>query len=125
MGKVSLFDLPRTSIFGILAFAIAAGWQLVARFSPEFLRAFIYERLLSTIGPTLVDYGPSAVMVVVATYLFWVGGKSWRGWGEATARFVPIQEVVAHVTKWINDTDAAKYWPEARRVRQAALDGKI
>jgi hypothetical protein len=126
MGKISLLDYRRTSIFGILAIVIAATWHLLVRFSPEFLRAFIYDRLLASFDPILVDYGPSAAMVGLGAYLYWLDRKSWRVGSEASAQVAPIHEVVAHAAKWIDDKDAAKYWPEARRaIRQAALDGQI
>ena len=85
-----------------------------------------------TLNPNLVEYGPSLAMAGLGSYLFWLSnGKSWRVRGEASARtgrrrVAPMHEVVAHVARSIDDTDAAKFWPEARRViRQAALDGKI
>ena len=119
-------------ILGLLAYAIAAAWPIVLRFSPEFLRSFIYERLLSTLNPSLVDYGPSLGMVALGSYLFWLSnGKSWRVRGDASPgagpqRVAPMHEVVAHVAQRIDDRDNAKFWPKARRaIRQAALDGKI
>lgn len=131
MGKIALLDQERNRIFGALAFFIAIAWSLVARFSPEFLRAFIYDRLLSRLDPIFVEYGPSVAMAALGSYLFWLSsGKSWRISGKASARtarrVAPMHEVVAHVARSIDDTDAAKFWPEARRViRQAALDGRM
>jgi hypothetical protein len=57
-------------ILGALAYAIAVVWPLVPLFGPEFLRSFIYERLLSAMNPSLVDYGPSLAMVALGSYLF-------------------------------------------------------
>jgi hypothetical protein len=132
MGKVAVLDHTRNGILGALAFAIAVVWPVVTRFGPECLKAFVYERLSSTLNPIFVDYGPSVAMAALGSYLFWLSnGKSWRVRGEPPAqagrrRGAPMYEVVAHVARWIDDTDEAKFWPEARRViRQAALDGKI
>jgi hypothetical protein len=119
-------------ILAALAYAIGVAWPVVLHFGPDFLRALIYERLLSTLNPSLVDFGPSVAMAALGSYLFWLSnGKNWRVGGEASARaeprrVAPMHEIVAHVARWTDDTDTAKFWPEARRViRQAALDGNI
>ena len=127
-----VLDHAETSILGAVAYAIGLAWLLVPRFGPEFLKAFIYDRLLSTLNPSLVEYGPSLAMAGLGSYLFWLSnGKIWRVGREASARagrrrVAPMHEIVTHVARSIDDADATKFWPEARRaIRQAALDGEI
>lgn len=117
-------------IGGLAAFAGAAIWPVGSRLLPEFGRSVIYDRVLHMLGPSLGTYGPSAVLVCVGLYLFWrSGGKSWRltrDTAVSPSEIAPMHEVVAHVAARIGDSDAAKFWPGARRtVRQAALDGSV
>ena len=87
MGKVAVLDNTRNGILGALAFAIAVVWPVVTRFGPECLKAFVYERLSSTLNPIFVEYGPSLAMAGLGSYLFWLSnGRSWRVRGEGSAR---------------------------------------
>ncbi len=85
-------------------------------------------------GPLVSWWVAAPIMIAcfgVAGWGFWpvISTPSNRTWGAsrgAVDRLAPMHEVIRHVAPRVNDVDASKFWPEARRaIRQAALDGRI